>query len=303
MPTETDDFLACLSRRLGETPHARVQEFLRRRSYPEKWSNAELSERDRILAEAVAVHDDLVAVFRPREEAPVHQRVLTCREPRTPEIESDGRWDLWRDLVRARAAGEGDHRPDEWEPLVVRDLGLGILGASKVRIEFDGRLSRRALFSSIERIWPLMQKHLWLRATRPMDERNLELVRFVCLKLAPDRSWQERCEGWNRQAPEAWQYPDRRQFQSAFRRAEEALSGRKYGLAWFYEPGVRSGSLRRRALRSWEEFKKTASKGDLQLFRAVYGDWDIKGPEPGWEPPPGVWAPAAGWTWQLEDKR
>ena len=48
-------------------------------------------------------------------------------------------------------------------------------------------------------------------------------------------TWRERLNGWNRQYPQ-WRFKDVRDFQGTFARAEQSLTGEKFGLEWFYNP-------------------------------------------------------------------
>ena len=97
----------------------------------------------------------------------------------------------------------------------------------------------------------------WTRGTRPLEKRALALVRFVCLGTPAGSTWRERRGAWNKAHP-AWNYPEVRAFERDFRRAERQLSGQRYGLEWFYEPGARL---------DLPELVRLRAKGDRQAAR------------------------------------
>lgn len=161
---------------------------------------------------------------------------LRIASPEDGRGKADGRWALLRDLTLARGASTT-------EPLLIEGrathmvLGDPLQTHDRVIVSFDSRLSRKALFRELVRIWPDLRAAGWVRPTRPLGDRKLALVRFVCLEAA-ELAWPDRLKEWNRQHP-AEQYADLGRFISAFRGAEKSLTGRAYGLDWYYDPEAR----------------------------------------------------------------
>lgn len=151
-------------------------------------------------------------------------------------LPKDRRWQLLRDLDHRFHALFVGPEQEPWEPLSV--VGERIDPnreplARRVTISFDSRLSQQALIAEIRRMWPRLTRSRLVRRTRPLSDRSDALIRYVCLDEEPDRSWQDRLESWN-QKHDRWQFAGVPQFERAFRRAEEQLTGEKFGLEWFY---------------------------------------------------------------------
>ncbi|MDP2181396.1 MAG: hypothetical protein Q8K99_02355 [Actinomycetota bacterium] len=158
------------------------------------------------------------------------------KRPHDGSGKRDGRWELLADLGKAI----GDEVPP---PLAAEGLSMwvsrvGLGSARLVSITFDSRLSRQALFREITQMWPDLRSKGWVRPSRPLGERKLTLVRFVCLDSTPDESWRGRLDRWNKVHPN-WCYRDSAAMQSDFARAEASLTGIKQGLAWYYDSAVR----------------------------------------------------------------
>lgn len=160
----------------------------------------------------------------------------------SPAPASDGRWALLQELnatyhdAQPEAPGSG-----EWDPIEVSRVVLSLdtyPPSTQVILRFDSRLSLQGLTNQLRRLWPDLIRRGWTRRTRPLEKRALALVRFVCLGTPAGSTWRERRGAWNKAHP-AWNYPDVRAFERDFRRAERQLSGQRYGLEWFYEPGAR----------------------------------------------------------------
>ena len=90
-------------------------------------------------------------------------------------------------------------------------------------------------------------------------DRSIALVRFVCLERAPTDTWQERFEAWNECEPEQ-AFASARAFHAAFRRAETQLTGKRGGLAWFFNPAVQFEYM------SLSEIGERARSGDEQAL-------------------------------------
>lgn len=160
-----------------------------------------------------------------------------------PPVASDGRWRLLRDLNGAyhRMAPEapGDRR--DWFPVSVSGPALNLdtrPPTSEIILRFDNRVSRRTLIGALRRSWPELIGRGWLRRTRPLGDRALALIRFVCLETPPGTTWRSRLEAWDTVHPH-WAYRRVRALERGFRRAEQQLTGEPFGLQWFYEPASR----------------------------------------------------------------
>ena len=185
-----------------------------------------------------------------------------------PGTAPDGRWDLLRDLDTDFGSERGDTSSDRWEPLTVTGRVMAQdrePPAQRVVISFDHRLSQRALIAAIRRNWPAWRRARWVRWTQPLGPRKIALINHVCRVCEPGIEWDERLTLWNEAQPN-WRYPDRRQFVSAFRSAEESLTGERRGLEWFYDPISRVPIDELRALAA----ESPAAKGRLLvLFREL----------------------------------
>jgi hypothetical protein len=128
--------------------------------------------------------------------------------------------------------------------------------AQAVHVTFDHRMSYRALVRAFGQIWPDLRDAGIVRQTRPLGERKLSLVRFVCLAM-PDASWRERLVAWNDENP-GWLLPDTRALITELHDAEKSLTGKRDGFAWFYDPVARL---------SRQELIELASSGDQRAKR------------------------------------
>jgi hypothetical protein len=166
-----------------------------------------------------------------------------CVEIAPHAAEPDEGWGLWRALREPLAESRGSR--SKWEPITVRrvlDDEAPPLYSSRLEVSFDSRVSKRRLKLALDELWPELEKEGHVRRTRPMEERAAELVRFVCLECDVGATWRERLIGWNDRHSE-WSYgEDPRNFSKDFRRAEQQLTGRRYGLAWFYSQRLRDAS-------------------------------------------------------------
>jgi len=77
----------------------------------------------------------------------------------------------------------------------------------------------------------------WVKRSRPLGDRGIALVRFVCIESKRGATWRERLDAWNSEHADST-FDKVQAFQSAFRRAESQLTGSKYGLAWFYDEEI-----------------------------------------------------------------
>jgi len=151
----------------------------------------------------------------------------------TPQsLPPDTRWQLLADLDAAYKARAGQGVTSRFSPLRIEGfaLDLGVWPpAVFANVWFDSRLSHRALAATLRREWPELRRRGYVRQTRPLGSRTISLVRFVCLETEPATTWRDRLKKWRARFPTSWPYKDARAFESAFRRAEVALTGQKYG--------------------------------------------------------------------------
>jgi len=223
---------------LGPTD-ARVRGFLEDQGYATEYANAsDATERGQTLEGARGMMESLARHYGSPNSSDLDATDAT-----------DARWPLLHDLgVRwAEVAGTGEPTPpmrfwcgDKWD-------ALGI--APFVTVIFDSRLSMRAVLSAIRETWPLMRSKGWIRRTRPLGDRKLELVRHVCLDMDISATWRERLKAWNEKHTGAWAYKDAlgaadvRGLLSDFRKAEKSLTGRTRGLARFYDEDSRTRAM------------------------------------------------------------
>ncbi len=188
----------------------------------------------------------------------------------------DGRWPLIAELIEASQQAAGttpSHRP--WEPISIErrtalELRTGAAGAplsGRVGISFDDRLSLRALVDELRRLWPELRREGYVRRTRPLGERTLALLRFVCMASEPDTPWRERWEAWNRSRREPWRFKDARAFTTTFHRAERQLTGEAHGLAPFYDRAALLHETDRDAFRRLLEASNLAARKVDRRFR------------------------------------
>lgn len=157
------------------------------------------------------------------------------------EPPDDRRWALLADLDQAAHGGR-----DAWPPLVVetsRDVGFYVGDGPpslrrEVRAAFDNRVSLRQFEKGMREIWSDLRQLGLVRQTRPLGDRKLALLRFVCLTASVDASWSERRQAWNEAHPD-WEFQDNRALTTAVHDAEKSLTGERHGLAWFYDPIAR----------------------------------------------------------------
>lgn len=182
----------------------------------------------------------------------------------------DRRWQLVAELHAAANPGS-----PAWPVLTVttkRPVGFYTGEAPEpmgrtVEIAFDHRLSFRALVFQLRRLWPELLKAGFVRRTRPLDDRTIALLRFVCLESPPGTSWRKRWEAWNqrwRDRPE-WRFKDTRALTTAFHRAERQLTGKTDGLAWYYNQAARLSA---------DELRLLADQGDAAAARLRRKRWE-----------------------------
>ncbi len=221
-----------LEQRLGHPVPPEIRTFLSLEGGLAAYRDAEEPDKKRAIVEAMV--DTVRHLWQSGAST------IGYGEPIELVPDDDARWRLLIELDdEYRAAGAGDEEfRRSWRPLLAARGGpdqVYPFPASWVSLRFDHRLSQLAVIAGIRRLWPLLRERGWIRATRPLDERNLDLLRFVCLETEPENTWRQRLAAWNAAHPDR-AYPDVRRFQTAFRRAEENLTDRRYGLVWFYNP-------------------------------------------------------------------
>jgi hypothetical protein len=199
--------------------------------------------------------DDYVREEEPEDRASVVREIAgTVRDlwdsgvvPResdslTTSVVSDGRWRLLRRLNAAYHEAEPDAPgSSDWSPVRVSRIALNFdthPTTSEVVVRLDSRLSLCALNTALRAVWPQLRRRGWLQRSRPLGERALALLRFVCLETSPDSTWRQRLEGWN-VSHRNWVYSGVQAFERDFRRAEEELTGQRHALESFYNPLVR----------------------------------------------------------------
>lgn len=150
-------------------------------------------------------------------------------------LSGDDRWVLWHDLMECAGV------PD-WRPLRLRRV-FRIYShfpwvERRVQIDVDARVPLAQLKSSLDRLWPDLRDEGWVEQTRKLGERALSLAQHVCLDCPRESTWPERLALWNDKQDQdhsKWRFKDVRTFVAAVRRVERHLTGREYGLAWFYD--------------------------------------------------------------------
>jgi hypothetical protein len=154
----------------------------------------------------------------------------------------DARWPLLDALGTRYRAETGDEEEEGWKAVQITGRRVVLSESpdqqSRVSLDFDNRMSQRALAVALKQIWPTLRKRGYVRQTRPLKPKAIAQIRQICLDLAPGSTWSKRLDAWNRRHPK-WAYKDVYPFQRDFRRAEKQLTGIRYGLEWFYEPVAR----------------------------------------------------------------
>ena len=212
--------------------------FVHQLKLPQKWAASQTDdERDRVLAVARGMLRAL------RESGVSAATVSAVKSQKDADGRRDERWQLLHDLEIARAEVEPQMFTDDAyspeDPLTIRHdpaprylEGL-VSSHGWVTVHFDDRLSLAAVIAEIKRTWP---KGL-PSSRRPLGDRKLALVRFVCLESEPTDTWRTRAAAWNARYPD-WKYADARAMQNAFQKAEKSLVGAD-GLRWYYDAQYR----------------------------------------------------------------
>lgn len=223
MPTLPSDLFEAVQVRIGGKLTPSERRLLELERYPGDYEKAEApGDRD----DAAMAAEALVLNLR---EAGRWEGSIRVGSPRDTSSEEDQRWQLLRDLGLL-PQGPVEARGTSSE-LIVSD---GVFDrVSYVDLRFDSRLSKSALIAQLNSLWPDFKTAGWVRPTRSLKPRKLALVRFVCLESDLADTWRERLRRWNSLHPD-WAYTEARAMQSDFHRAEKSLTGRKWGLAWYY---------------------------------------------------------------------
>jgi len=237
VPTSSPDLFEAVESKLKVKLGQPVRTFLCFRGLDVAWTAAtSVQERLAIRQDAERLVGDLLAsgVLGETDER------LTVEDPGgegTETGEKDQRWGVWADLLAKRSSSRGRYHARSWSPLVVTrryDLSHLPLPSERIEISVDSRLSLRRLKRALDEAWPRLVRDGWVRSARPIGRRGAELVEHVCLASEIGVTWRDRFDSWNARHPDST-FSDVRAFTSAFRRAEKQLTGRKYGLAWFYD--------------------------------------------------------------------
>lgn len=144
-------------------------------------------------------------------------------------------WQLLRDLdLIERGANVNPWSEFELEWRGWRVWGDVAAYQPRIIISFDHRMSIRQVATELQREWKTLRSCgvVPRRPRRPLQQHAIDLVRLVCLDL-PQGSWPERLRAWNqkhRRAPyDSWFL-----LQRDFGRAEEQLTGHRFGLEHLY---------------------------------------------------------------------
>lgn len=213
---------------------------------PEPWR--ELCRQQGWLSEALGDEEDdrhaarhYVAAFcRTAQET---QALMPPPKTVPVDMPPDARWPLLAELSAVYVSAQAEEvglRRRQWQPLRIRERLFDITvwpTSEYVVVEVDSRVSLRALIAALRQAWPDLRRRGWVRRTRSMGDRAIELVRFVCLQTDLDTTWRDRLTRWNERYP-GWAYKGPRAFMGALRRAERQLT-EPYGLEWFYSREVR----------------------------------------------------------------
>jgi hypothetical protein len=181
-----------------------------------------------------------------------HALGITDRHPNELRP-TDSRWQLWADLSeRAGAPLWQPFRPSVRSKTRQAPGGAPVGRVATVTLELDARMPLDDVVRLLRRWWPKFASIGFVRPSRRMQPQTLAQVRHVCLDSELNATWEERWRSWeqrNRRRGRGWRFADRRAFITNFHRAEQALTGVRGGLAWFYEPLARApdSELRRLA--------------------------------------------------------
>jgi hypothetical protein len=258
MPTTEAGLWKSIERELGIGLPAPVRQFCRAQGWVRDYLTGTDDDR-------VETRDYIAETIRNLRESGLWQG----SEPEPIELTPahDARWPLLKDLADAPRAAHGLPESD-WAPIQVQPVYIvhtdrrtapGIPSHQVLHIQVDPRVNYRRLTAELRRLWPELVRRGWVRRTRSLEDRSIALLRFVCLETPAESSWRDRMHRWNTRYP-GWAYTDARPFQSAFRRAEQQLTGEPYGLEWFYNPVVRLPDA---------EARQLARQGD-RAARAVF---------------------------------
>ena len=256
---------------LGSGLDPREQSFLRLEGLDDQWSAAIAgAERDGVAAQAARMVRSLRSAGLQTQRSDEASDYLGGVDD---GLMADGRWQLWRDLSRERNKANDSPSQTAWVPLRltrVLDLRSRPLACERIEVSVDSRIALSQLHKELDRVWKLLREDGWAKRTRPLGERALSLLRFVCLDSHLDASWRQRLDAWNNAYPDL-AFKDVRAFLSAFRRAERDLTGSDYGLAWYYDRDVHD--LDYRDMTSCEAAEPWAMSASLRNQSATKAIW------------------------------
>lgn len=222
---------------VGQPVSDEVRVFCRLQGFDDIWTVATSEpDRQRIVDKVVRTVENLAAAGFDT----AHGGAGSILDPGTDGEDTDKRWALWRDLERVRRAELGGGEKPDWAPFVVTrvfDISSRPLYSERIELSIDSRVPLRRIKRELDKLWKSMASAGWVKRSRPLGNRGIALVHFVCIESKRGATWRERLDAWNSEHADST-FNKVQAFQSAFRRAESQLTGSKYGLAWFYDEEI-----------------------------------------------------------------
>jgi hypothetical protein len=246
---ELEELWRLVEERVPRPAAEKVKTFLRFQNVDERWLSADLLSRLAIRDEVSKAVDDLHLSGLLGSQGDlestneVMQSLESVKEPGEEKAAAaDARWSLWRQLMSS--AGIPDWREIRLRRVYQLHPGGFPRVEHRVEIDIDERVSFEALKKELKRLWRDLGREGWIKRTRSLSARNIELARFVCLESPPGTTWEQRWEVWNEEHKD-WEFSSPWTLESQVRRIEQQLTGLDYGLAWFYDTDARNRTFER----------------------------------------------------------